>query len=474
MRTFLFLMLSCIAAQSSVNAMEKSPLQNSVKRGLQADIRLALSGRGSSVQFNHAGTHIIITSLRDKSIKIYDARTGHFVKELIDPTNVMVSAEFNHEGDLVLGIPRFNDKLPDTALRIWNVSTGLCVQCVGHTKAITAATFSKKDRLVATASLDGTARIWNSDTGTCLAILAGHTGPVFDIGFNHEGCMLATASADHTVRTWDVSTGTCLKIFQGHSKEVRRVSFNRQGDGIVTAADDSTARVFDVSSGNCIHELNGNTGLESVFTGDGKTSASVFNHRGNLIATAMAAAGACTDTDVYLWDALTGKRLHSFTYTDRPDNDQAIILSHDIAFNRCGNRLACADLDTLNIYDTSTGARLHSLERHRQSREINSYVDYRGERQSQTTEDWTGVSQPTFNRAGNRLAVVLGNGRIHIWHDDRPRLRMLLFLCAHHARLGAQSPASILPTDLMRRIYSYVLEESFAKKAGSFDQCCIS
>ena len=91
MRTFLFLMLSCIAAKVQLMPWKSRHCKIQSNVALQADIRLALSGRGSSVQFNHAGTHIILTSLRDKSIKdSYDARTGHFVKELIDPTNVMV------------------------------------------------------------------------------------------------------------------------------------------------------------------------------------------------------------------------------------------------------------------------------------------------------------------------------------------------------------------------------------------------
>jgi WD40 repeat protein len=73
---------------------------------------------------------------------------------------------------------------------------------------VNAVAFSPDGTLLATASYDGTARIWDPATGTTRATLQGHTGPVNAVAFSPDGALLATASDDGTTRIWEVATGT--------------------------------------------------------------------------------------------------------------------------------------------------------------------------------------------------------------------------------------------------------------------------
>ena len=74
---------------------------------------------------------------------------------------------------------------------------------VRHALAVTGVAFSPDGRLLATASADRTARLWDPATGECRRTLTGHTGTVRGVAFSPDGRLLATASDDHTARLWD-------------------------------------------------------------------------------------------------------------------------------------------------------------------------------------------------------------------------------------------------------------------------------
>ena len=67
--------------------------------------------------------------------------------------------------------------------------------------------FSPDGRLLATASTDRTARLWDPATGECLRTLTGHAEAVYGVAFSPDGRLLATASTDSTARLWDPATG---------------------------------------------------------------------------------------------------------------------------------------------------------------------------------------------------------------------------------------------------------------------------
>jgi WD40 repeat protein len=62
---------------------------------------------------------------------------------------------------------------------------------------------------LASASDDGTVKLWDPDTGTKIHILTGHTGKVNGVCQVQTGgrTLLASASHDGTVKLWDPDTG---------------------------------------------------------------------------------------------------------------------------------------------------------------------------------------------------------------------------------------------------------------------------
>src|SRR5262249_43308682 len=73
----------------------------------------------------------------------------------------------------------------------------------GHTSLVTAASFSPDQRLLVTASMDGTAKVWDARTGAELLTLKGHPHGIRWASFSADGSRIVTADDYGTAKIWD-------------------------------------------------------------------------------------------------------------------------------------------------------------------------------------------------------------------------------------------------------------------------------
>src|SRR5262249_8542009 len=111
----------------------------------------------------------------------------------------------------------------------------------GHTARIAAVQFSPDGERIATASQDGTARLWATSRPPAPGALAGHHRWGAAAAFSPAGKTLATASFDHGVRLWDLSAGESLpprpRILRGHRAPVFCLAFSPDGRLLATGSD---------------------------------------------------------------------------------------------------------------------------------------------------------------------------------------------------------------------------------------------
>lgn len=77
------------------------------------------------------------------------------------------------------------------------------------------------------------------------------------LSFDPHGILVATGSMDNTAKLWDVETGQEIFNLQGHKAEIVSLQFNTDGDKLLTASFDNTAKIWDVCSGACLFTLEG-------------------------------------------------------------------------------------------------------------------------------------------------------------------------------------------------------------------------
>jgi len=160
--------------------------------------------------------------------------------------------------ELVVGIvPAIATASQDGTAKIWDAETGSCERTLlGHMGTVCSAQWSPNSRFVVTASEDGTAKVYNSRTGACERTFEGHTDAVYAAAFASDSLMVVTGSADGTARIWTAKMEDCLKTLKGHNGAVYSVSFDERIETVFTYSRDGTTKFWSVRTGICDRTIN--------------------------------------------------------------------------------------------------------------------------------------------------------------------------------------------------------------------------
>lgn len=288
----------------------------------------------------------------------------------------------------------------------------------GHAERLEAMAVSEDDQLIATASDDDTARVWDAQKGSVISVLKGHTDDVIDAGFSPDSVRIVTGSKDKTARVWDARSGSQLMTLAGHDDAVSSTKFSPDGLRIVTGSWDHTARIWDSGSGALLHVLKGHTEAINVviFSPDGRRvvtasadgTAKVWDSSTGVEIATLDAHGDAIDYVEFSPDggqlvAVTGK-LSAFLWDSsykllfdfKDPNLSGFSNSASASFSPDGKRVAIGGIyrDALRVWDTRTGSLVATL--------ANPFQHFM-------------PSYPHFNTDGSAIVGYDGRASTRIW-----------------------------------------------------------
>ena len=300
--------------------------------------RLSFSPQGlfTSADFSADG-RFIVTSSWDGIARIWDAEQRRSIRKLAPPQAKVASdvdsSVINDKESLplissaafspVVGDQRVVAASQDGTATIWNGETGQMTAQLkpevedGRRAAMLGAVFSHDGRLILTCSEDQTARVWDSTTCRQLQALVGHEAAVLSAQFSNDGSQIITTGADNVAMIW-TSAGMQIRYeltqkLEGHTAHVTSGAFAPDASRVVTGSNDGTAKVWDIVSVASNDPDNGPEVVTPVTKG--KEILSLDGHTREVTSVTFSPEGAyvltgSSDGRAILWLTDTWKAIH--------------------------------------------------------------------------------------------------------------------------------------------------------------------
>lgn len=237
---------------------------------LRGEVVACLSGHSSCcTDVKWGGNGLIYSSSEDRTVKVWAVDTwvlvrtleghGHWVNALSLSTEYALrTGPYNHRGKLSdnpiqQSLEKYQQALKGTGgkemlvscsddftIFLWDPENSKkpVSRMTGHQQAVNDVKFSPDGSRIASASFDGSVRLFNSNNGKFMCTLRGHVQAVYQLAWSADSRLLVSASRDSTIKVWDVSSQKRKADLPGHADEVYAVDWSPDGERVCSGGKD--------------------------------------------------------------------------------------------------------------------------------------------------------------------------------------------------------------------------------------------
>ncbi|XP_023000668.1 DENN domain and WD repeat-containing protein SCD1 [Cucurbita maxima] len=206
-----------------------------------SELRATLKGHTGPVRAINSDRGKVVSGSDDHSVIVWDKQTTQLLEEL-KGHDAQVSCVRMLSGERVLTAAH------DGTVKMWDVRTDTCVATVGRcSSAVICMEYDDSTGILAAGGRDTIANIWDIRAGRQMHKLLGHTKWIRSIRM--VGDTIVTGSDDWTARLWSVSRGACDAVLACHAGPILAVEYSTLDKGIITGSTDGLLRFWENEDG---------------------------------------------------------------------------------------------------------------------------------------------------------------------------------------------------------------------------------
>ena len=134
-------------------------------------------------------------------VQIWHTQTGKLARILKGPAPPIRNAVLSAMGKRMAVCVE-----DENVARLYDCATGAERRLAGHLDFVSGLAFSPDGSTLATGSMDGTVRLWDTSNGETIASLPAHIQEATDVAFSPDGRTLASLGRNETLKLWHVPT----------------------------------------------------------------------------------------------------------------------------------------------------------------------------------------------------------------------------------------------------------------------------
>ncbi|CAK7264523.1 WD domain protein [Sporothrix epigloea] len=230
----------------------------------------------------------------------------------------------------------------------------------GHDGPIAQVRISPDGRWIASASADGTARIWDAATGAHMTTLVGHVAGLSCLAWSPDSNTLATGSDDKAIRLWDRITAEPAHSVGQQVNEDEEEDDGEGGGPNRVAVPTAAALAVRFARRQLREGINGTNGNSRASNGDARgTRLPLLGHHNYVYCLAFSPKGnilasGSYDEAVFLWDVRAGRLMRSLPAHSDPVSGIDFCCDGTLV-------VSCSTDGLIRIWDTGTGQCLRTL-----------------------------------------------------------------------------------------------------------------